>query len=155
MLHPQSPKLKFPFSFSPFFRFSVFPILIFFIFLIITSSSCGKEERLYGIWRLQTAYMNGDTINDSLQFNVIPKYTRYTFSVANTLVVETSIMGKSVTSPDGFYAFKKKSAINMRFTLLYKHYNIDATIKKLTSKELLLEYEDDGNEYLLEFYSLY
>ena len=124
-----------------------------FIFLLITVSSCYKEEKLYGNWNLQTVLMNGEPLNDSLQFNVIPTYTYYNFSLLNILIVQTYALGEAITAPDGYYHFINNSTINMKYTLLYQKYDIDAKIKKLNGRELHLEYEDKGNIYFLKLYS--
>jgi hypothetical protein len=128
--------------------------LLFVPFIIALSSlatSCDKENMLYGTWRLQAVLMNGDTLNDTLQFNVIPKYTIYEFFYEHTFTVKTYISGQSVTSPEGFYNITNNS-LHMRYTLLYRRYDIPAKIKKLTRRELNLEYEYEGNSYFLKFY---
>ena len=121
-------------------------------FCISIFVSCDKEEKLYGSWLLQTTLLNGEPLNDSLQFNV-SKYTYYTFFYQNSLTVTTSISGFKVDSPDGYYYFKNNSTIQMKYTLLYNRYDITAKIKKLTNRELNLEYEDNGNTYFLKLYS--
>jgi hypothetical protein len=124
------------------------------LFLANIFSGCGdKEERLYGRWRLQTTFMNGDTLKDSLQYNIIPERTVYDFFYENILTVSTFINGVPISSADGFYTFKDNSTINMRYTIRYQLYDITAKIKKLTRRELNLEYTDKGNKYLLIFYT--
>ena len=132
--------------------FTVYGIMIA-GFLLFSFASCDKEELIVNRWRLQTVLMNGDTLNDSLQFNVIPKYTVYSFYYFNSLVVSTDVNNQWTSSSDGFYQFTSKSTIGMRFTLLYNRYEIEAKIKKLTRRELNLEYKDDGNTYFLKFYA--
>ena len=144
--------LKFKIQSSDFLSY-FFPFILLIVFVSFTLSSCDKEERLYGSWRLQTVFMNGDTLNDSLQFNVLPRYTFYTFSFSNNLLVQTYALGIPVSSPDGFYKFENNSTIEMNYTLLYKQYNIKAKIKKLTKRELDLEYDDNGNHYSLVLYA--
>jgi hypothetical protein len=104
-------------------------------------------------WRLQTVLMNNEPLDDSLQFNVIPKYTYYYFYIENSLNVSTYALGQPVSSADGFYRFTNRSTLEMRFSLLYKRYHITANIKKMTRKELNLEYEENGNTYLLMLFS--
>jgi hypothetical protein len=116
-------------------------------------SSCDKEEKLFGTWRLQTVFMNGDTLRDSLQYNLLPKYTLYVFFLQNSFELNTVINGIHTTSTDGFYSFKNKSTINLNYTIRWQHYSIEAKIKKLTRRELTLEYSDNGNEYLLILYT--
>jgi hypothetical protein len=122
-------------------------------FCLFAFTSCDKEEKLYNYWNLQSVLMNGEPLNDSLQFNLIPYFTYYTFSYASSLEVSTFALGKFMSSSDGFYYFDSKSTIKMRFTLLYTRYDITAKIKKLTRKELNLEYEDNGNTYFLKLYT--
>jgi len=133
-----------PFSFSPFLLFSL---------LLFSLSSCDKEEMLYNTWHLQSVTMNGQALNDSSQFNVIPNYTFYTFFYGNSLTVQTFAEGRRISSSDGIYNLVGKSKIEMSFTILYNRYNINAKIKKLTKKELNLEYEDKGNTYFLKLYT--
>jgi len=121
---------------------------IFFVF-----ASCDNEDKLYGTWNLQTVLMNGEPLNDSLQFNVIPKYTDYIFFYENVLTVKTHALGAYVSSLDGFYYFKNNSTLYMKYSILYKKYDITAKIIKLTNRELNLEYDDRGNTYFLKLYS--
>ncbi|MCL2246851.1 MAG: hypothetical protein FWC10_07050 [Lentimicrobiaceae bacterium] len=121
--------------------------------LFFTFMSCDRQEMLYGTWVLQTVLMNGEPLEDSLQFNLIPKYTSYTFFIMNSLTIRTIASGESITSPEGLYYFKDKSTIEMKYTLLYKYYEITAAIKKLNRQELHLQYNDNGNDYLLKLYS--
>ncbi|MCL2290045.1 MAG: hypothetical protein FWC34_04985 [Bacteroidetes bacterium] len=104
-------------------------------------------------WNLQFVSMNGEPLNDSLQLNVIPYFTYYTFFYANSLEVVTYSRGQYIRSSDGFYQFINSSTIKMRFTLLHKPYDIEAKIKKLTRKELNLEYKDNGNTYFLKLFT--
>jgi len=122
-------------------------------FCFLTFISCDKEEMIMNSWNLQTVLMNNEPYNDSLQFNLVPRYTYYDFLFANTLNVRTFVIGEYASSADGFYKFVNKSTIEMRFSLLYKRYHITAKIKKLTRKELHLEYEKNGNVYYLKLYA--
>jgi hypothetical protein len=97
--------------------------------------------------------MNGDTLNDTSQFNVIPQYTFYTFFYQNTFSVRTYLFGQTATSSDGYYFLRNNSTIEMKYTILYQRYEIEANIKKLNRRELFLEYEDNGNTYFLKFYA--
>jgi len=132
------------FSFSPFLLFSL---------LLFSLSSCDKQEMLYNTWQLQSVKVNGQPYTDSVQYNLIPNYTYYYFFYENSLMVRTYAMGQITTSADGFYKLDSKSKLEMRFTILNKRYNINAKIKKLTKKELNLEYEDKGNTYFLKLYT--
>ena len=137
--------------------FLYFSLLIVCASLFICNfSSCNHEELIVNTWNLQTVLMNGEPLNDSLQFNVIPKYTYYIFFYANVLTVKTVALGKVTTSSNGHYEFvnnTKKSEIKMDFTILYEKYKIIAKIVKLTKRELNLEYEFRGNTYLLKLYA--
>jgi len=134
-------------------RYSFAFCLLFSAFCLFAFASCDREEKLYNSWNLQTVLMNGEPLNDSLQLNVIPYYTYYTFFYANSLHVQTYSHEQFISSSDGFYQFVNSSTIKMRFTLLYKRYDIEAKIKKLTKKELNLEYEDNGNTYFLKLFT--
>jgi len=103
-------------------------------------------------WHLQTVLKNDEPYNDSLLFNLIPKYTYYSFYYANSLNVSTFVNGQYTSSATGFYQFTNNSTIKMTFTLLYQRYEITAKIKKLTRKELNLEYEEDGDIYFLKLF---
>lgn len=128
--------------------------LFFFLLFSLTSvTSCDREEMIINSWRLQTVLMNNEPLNDSSQFNVIPRYTYYSFFIENRLNVRTYALGQSTASSDGFYRFLNRSTIEMRFTILNEQYKIEATIKKLTRKELNLEYEDNGNTYFLQLFA--
>ena len=114
---------------------------------------CDKQEMLYNSWQLQSVKMNGKPYSDSLQYNLTPNYTYYTFFYDNALIVRTYAMQQITTSSDGFYKLESNSKLEMSFTILNKRYSINAKIKKLTKKELNLEYEDKGNTYFLKLYT--
>jgi hypothetical protein len=117
-------------------------------------TGCDREDMLYNTWNLSSVLMNGEPLNDSLQFNVIPKYTYYTFFYVNVLEISTVALGSVAKTSDGYYAFIDHSTLLMEFTLLYEHYKIEAKIKKITRRELNLEYKDSaGNTYFLIFFS--
>jgi len=122
-------------------------------FCLFSLSSCDKEELLYNTWNLQSVTMNGQPFSDSLQYNLLPTYTYYSFFYQNSLTVRTYAMEQITTSSDGFYQLESGSKVEMRFTILNKRFNINAKIKKLTKKELNLEYEDKGNTYFLKLYA--
>ena len=127
--------------------------LVPFSFLLFTSTSCDPEETIVGSWNLQAVLMNGEAYTDSTQFHLSTKYTYYNFFYMNSLDVRTYANGQPTASSNGFYKFTSKSTLEMRFTLLYQQNEIKAKIKKLTRRELNLEYEDDGNTYLLKLYT--
>ena len=132
--------------------FMLSPFLLFSL-LLFSLSSCDKEEKLYNSWQLQSVKINGESRTDSLQYNLILNYTYYTFFYQNSLTVLTYAMGQITTSSDGYYELAGNSRVKMHFTILNKRYDIDAKIKKLTRKELNLEYEDKGNTYFLKLYT--
>ena len=123
------------------------------VFCFFAFISCDKQEMIINSWNLQTVLKNGQPLNDSLQFNLIPRYTHYNFYYANSLNVSTFASGQLTSSSNGFYEFTNSSTIRMRFTLLYQRYEITAKIKKLTRNELNLEYEDNGNTYFLKLFA--
>jgi hypothetical protein len=122
-------------------------------FCILTLASCDKQEKLYNRWNLQSVLMNGQPINDTTQFNLRLYYTNYYFYYENSLNVSTYAKGSLTETADGFYQLEKKSMLFMRFTILYQSYKIRAKIKKLTKKEMHLEYTDNGNKYLMKLYT--
>jgi hypothetical protein len=129
---------------------------LFSVFFFLVSAylmSCDREETIVNTWQLSSVLMNGEPLNDSLQFNVIPRYTYYIFSYANILEVRTIVSSQVAISLDGYYSFADYSTLNMEFTLLYKKYSIKAKITKLTRRELNLEYEYNGNVYFLTLFS--
>ena len=143
-----------PFALAPLRPFAPYAFcFLLSAFCIFSLSSCDKEEMLYSTWNLQSVTMNGQALNDSSQFNVIPKFTYYTFYYGNSLTVQAFAEGQITTSSDGYYKLVDNSKVEMKFTILYKRYNISAKIKKLTKKELNLEYEDKGNTYFLKLYT--
>jgi hypothetical protein len=115
--------------------------------------SCDKQEMIMNRWTLESVKINEKPI-DSLQmkYHLLPKYTDYVFFMENSLSVYTIINGQSTSSADGFYKFIDKSNIEMNFTLLNKKSIIKAKIKKLTKRELNLEYEADGDTYFLKLF---
>jgi len=116
--------------------------------------SCDKEEMLMNSWTLQSVKVNGNPI-DSLQmkYHLLPKYTYYYFFLENSLNIETLVNGQYTASADGKYKFVNSSTLEMKFTLYDKKSEITSKIKKLTKRELNLEYEENGNKYFLKLYA--
>jgi len=108
---------------------------------------------IIGSWNLQAVLVNGEACTDSTQFHLQTKYTYYNFFYMNSLDVRTFANGQPTASSNGFYKFVNNSTLEMRFTLLYQQNEVKAKIKKLTRKELNLEYEDNGDTYLLKLYT--
>jgi len=126
------------------------------LFCFFTFTSCDREELIVNSWNLRTVLKNGEPFTDTMQFHLIPKHTNYAFYYPQTssLLVKTYALNQIATSADGNYYFKDKSTIWMRFTLLYKRYEIEATIKKLNGRELNLEYKDkEGDIYFMKLYA--
>ena len=124
--------------------------------LLFCLTSCDKPEMLINRWNLQTVTVNGTPIDSlQMQYHLLPNYTYYTFFIENVLNVDTKINGFYTSSADGYYKFTDKSTLEMNFTLLNKRNIITAKIKKLTKKELKLEYKDknNGNTYFLILYA--
>jgi len=129
---------------------SAFLLFCFSAFLI----GCDKEEMLQNRWNLQQVSENGGALKDSTIYHLLPRKTYYTFFVAQSLTVQTinPATNIQIESADGYYKLSK-SKIEMRFRLLNQVTDINAKIKKLTKKELQLEYSDKGNTYLLKLYT--
>jgi hypothetical protein len=119
---------------------------------LFISGSCDKEELLYGRWYLQSSLVNGEPLTDSTQYNILPKYTYYTFFYEQTLTITTYALRIVQNSTEGFYSIKN-STLTMKYTLPPKRYEITAKIKMLTKRELKIEYDYNGNTYLLDFFS--
>jgi len=122
-------------------------------FCLLTLSSCDPEERIISRWNLQEVLVNNEPYEDSTQFHLLTTHTYYYFYYMNSLEVRTYANGKPQSAYDGFYQFVDRSTIYMRFTLLWEFNEITAKIKKLTQRELHLEYEEDGDVYYLKLYS--
>ena len=134
--------------------FSAFCVLLS-AFSFLSFVSCDNEEKIYGTWHLQSALMNGKPISDSLQLNVIPKYTYYIFFISSDVmeVISYDSSGEQTISPIGTYHFIDNKTLEMNYRLVSTQYEITAKIKKLTWQELNLEYEDQGNTYFLKLFS--
>jgi len=121
-------------------------------FCLIALSSCDKEEMIINRWNLQQVFVNNEPIKEPYPLGLRPIDTHYTFYYANSLNIRTLAEGGWTESADGFYSFENKSTIKMRFTLLYQRYEFSAKIKKLTKRELHLEYTYKGDTYILKLY---
>jgi hypothetical protein len=109
---------------------------------------------IVGRWRLQTVLVNDEPYQDSTHFHLLVNITTFYFQYSNSLNVRTIANGKLTETADGFYKFEgNKSKIFMRFTLLWDYNEITAKIKKLTNRELHLEYEEKGDIYYLKLFS--
>ena len=131
-------------------NFCFFALLLFCFF---TLNSCDKETTLRNRWNLQKVFINGEEVSNSTEYNLLPYYTNYFFYYENSLNVSTYVKGEATESADGWYQLESKSTIHMRFTILHKRYDIKAKIKKMTKKEMHLEYTANGNKYLLKLFT--
>jgi hypothetical protein len=122
-------------------------------FCLCTLNGCDKETTLRNRWNLQKVYINGEQVTNSTEYNLLPYYTNYYFYYENSLNVSTRAKGEATESADGWYKLQSKSTLQMRFTILDKRYNITAKIKKMTKKEMHLEYTANGNKYLLKLFT--
>jgi len=122
--------------------------LLFFCF-----SSCDKEDMLRNRWNLQSVKINGSAYTDSTIYHLLPRYTNYVFSHEHSLNVEAFANGQFTDSSNGYYKLEKKSKLFMRFTIHDQSNSFTAKIKKLTKKELQLEYSANGNTYFLKLYT--
>jgi hypothetical protein len=97
--------------------------------------------------------MNNKPLQDSIHYHLLKRYTDYVFLFENSLNVETYAKGQYTASADGYYKFTNRSTLEMRFTILNQRTAITAKIKKLTNKELQLEYKEKGATYFLKLYT--
>jgi len=105
-------------------------------------------------WNLQSVTVNGEPIDSlTMQYHLLPKYTDYVFFYEESLSVDTYANGQFTSSADGAYRFINKSTLEMKFTILNKKNDISAKIKKMTKREMNLQYEKDGNIYFLKLYT--
>lgn len=119
--------------------------------LLVNLSSCDREELIINRWNLQEVLKNDEPYEDSTQYHLIPSVTLYYFYYVNSLNVR-SIYSPSGTY-DGHYHFVNPSTIFMRFTIKNQRNEFTAKIKKLTQRQLHIEYEDKGDIYYLKLYS--
>ena len=117
--------------------------------------SCDKQEMLQNRWNLESVSVNGSPIDSAhMKFHLLPKYTYYIFFLENSLNIATLANGQYTESADGYYKFADRSTLEMRFKILGQpKQDIKAKIKKLTNKELNLEYTDNGDTYFLKLYT--
>jgi hypothetical protein len=105
-------------------------------------------------WNLQSVKVNGSPIDSAqMKYHLLPKYTDYVFFVEPNFVVDTYINGQYTSTADGYYKFVSSSTLEMKFTLYNKKSEIKAKIKKLTRRELNLEYKENGVTYFLKLYA--
>ena len=117
--------------------------------------SCDKSEVLRGTWNLQSVFINDKEVTDSDEYHLILYYTYYIyFYDEKTLDIKTVVDGQQWGAPNGFYSYNyRNKTLQMNFTLMDQRSEINAKIKKLSRNEMRLEYEKDGNIYLLTLFS--
>ena len=130
------------------------PLFAFCFLLLSTFLSCDKTEIVRSVWNLQGVSINDKEVTDSDEYHLKLFVTNYYIHYANSLDVRTVVDGQQWGTPNGFYIYNyKNKTLQMRFTLVDQHSEIMAKIKKLTRNEMRLEYEKDGNIYLLKLFS--
>ena len=105
-------------------------------------------------WTLQSVTINSTPIDSTqIQYHLLTKYTDYVFFMENSLCIDTYVNGQFTSSADGAYKFVNKSTLEMKFTILNKRKEITAKIKKLTKREMNLQYEEGKDTYFLKLYA--
>jgi hypothetical protein len=135
-------------------KIRVLGMLSAFCFLLLSLfMSCNKEEMLINRWNLQYVRLNGNPLPDSSKYHLLTRYTDYTFLYQHSFCVNTYANGQFTSSADGYYNLEKQSKLYLRFSIHNQRNEFTAKIKKLTNKELNLEYSDNGNTYFLKLYT--
>lgn len=133
-----------------------------------SSSSCfpegggmlNLEYRMVNVWRVAHAYCD-DVEVDSTTFNTddiyyqafMPNVLYYIYidHVMNVLCVYHGQIRQSTFSM--WILDKQDKTLSMSYTLLGRHYEYTADVRKLTKNELIIEFDDEGRHWRLEMYS--
>jgi len=116
--------------------------------------SCDKSDILLGVWNLQGVSINDKEVIDSDEYHLKLFVTNYYIYYYNSLNIRTVVDGQTWETPNGFYNYNHiNKTLQMKFTLMDQRSEINAKIKKLSKNEMRLEYEKDGNIYLLKLFS--
>ncbi len=113
------------------------------------------DFRIIGTWQITHTYLNGQEIDSTLYYANAPS-TFYYFYADHVLNVMTYYKGQIRESSAGFWYFydadnKKNQIINLDFSLVGHRYQYNATIRKLTKKEFIYEYDDEsGNHWRIQ-----
>lgn len=114
------------------------------------------EERVYGYWYIGHTYLNGEEITETDIYTNCPG-SYYTFMTETVLSITAYYEGFFSNTPMGHWTMKddeKTLVVDYSFKVLDIYY--EATIMRLTDKELFYEYDDeDGNHWRLELFSRY
>jgi len=147
-------------------------LAIIFGLLIVTGASCRypqpsfnlhkPEYRIIGSWQITHTYLNGteiDTTNSDLVYETnyranLPG-TYYYIYADYVLEVMTYYNGEIRYSSTGNWFFQNDyKDLVMRFSILGKRYDYQASVQKLSRRELIYEYDDpEGNHWKLHMNS--
>lgn len=136
----------------------------FFLVLILASCLCGAcrypegpgisfidpEYRIIGNWNLEKVWLNGEEITTT---DVIPNRVNnyYMFSSDYILTIYTYYNNAIHYSNYGNWGFKNNCKIlAVEYSMMNRKYYYEASVKKLTKKEMIYEYDDEkGNHWRL------
>lgn len=143
-------------------KFRSFPIIcVLLIGISLFCTSCydesakiNPEYRIIGAWHLSHTYLNGESTDTAsyLAFRPGTYFDIYADHILNVMVYHNGQIRESTFST--WQLLNNNDNLALDFSVLGRHYQFTATIKKLTRKELIFEYDDaEQNHWRLEFYS--
>ena len=114
-------------------------------------SFVAPEYRMMGNWNLEKVFLNGEQITETEYLANVPR-TYYIFELDGIVDVLYWYNNAMQSAVHGVWKFQNNcKELVMDFQLKTQKYYYVATIKKLSKKELIYEYDDDyGNHWRLE-----
>ena len=141
-------------------------IIILLALAVVCCTACRYEEgpgisfvapeyRMMGNWNLEKVFLNGEQITETEYLANVPN-TYYIFDldgIVDVIYLYNNAMQRAVY---GRWHFQNNcKELVMDFQLKTQKYYYEATIKKLTKKELIYEYDDiHGDHWRLEMVCL-
>jgi hypothetical protein len=118
-------------------------------------SFVAPEYRMMGNWNLEKVFLNGEQITETPYLANVPN-TYYIFDLDGVVDVRCYYNNAVQSAVYGRWGFKDNCKILvMDFQLKTQKYYYEASIKKLTKKELIYEYDDiHGDHWRLELICL-
>ena len=134
----------------------------------LSSTSCfpeggglvNPEYRIINVWRLAHSYCD-DVEVDTASFNTDDIYYQafmpnvlyyiYVDHVMNVLCVYHGQVRQSTFST--WILDRQDKTLTLNYTLLGRHYQYTADIRKLNKNELIIEFDDEGHHWRLEMFS--
>lgn len=118
------------------------------------------EYQIVNLWSVSRAYYDNVQVDtstfdtDDIYYQGYMPSTLYYIYADHVMNVLRSYHGQIRQSTFSTWVIDKSSnTLTLKFTLLGRYYQVVAEIRKLSKRELIIEFDEDGHHWRLELYA--